>query len=111
MLDHFDQPPKFFTCNKCDNCCEKELKDITSIIWPIVYKEEIPTPHFNKNEIEFLKKNIKNPKFNKINNVFMELNLNTWKKYVDKKKYKYNDLPENLKIKIYYQDLLERCVF
>jgi RecQ family ATP-dependent DNA helicase len=106
VLDHFDQPPKFFTCNRCDNCCEKELTDITPIVWSIVYKEEIPIPNFDKNEIDFLKKNIKHPKFNMINNVFMELNLNTWKMYIDKKKYKYNILPENLKIKIYYQDLL-----
>jgi len=105
VLKHFNQPPKFFTCEMCDNCTEKELKDITPIVWSMFYKEEIPSPQIDENEKKFLKKNIKNPMLNKINNVFLELDLETWKRYIDKKKYKYNEIPSNLRIKIYYQDI------
>jgi superfamily II DNA helicase RecQ len=105
VLKHFNQPPKFFTCSMCDNCTEKELTDITPIVWSMFYKENIKTPQFDKNEIEFIKKNLKNPKYNKINNVFMEMDLITWKKYIDKKKYNLNDIPDNLKIRIFYKDI------
>jgi RecQ family ATP-dependent DNA helicase len=105
VLKHFNQPPKFFTCTMCDNCTEKELTDITPIVWSMFYKENIKTPQFDKNEIEFIKKNLKNPKYNKINNVFMEMDLITWKKYIDKKKYNLNDIPDNLKIRIFYKDI------
>jgi superfamily II DNA helicase RecQ len=105
VLKHFNQPPKFFTCTMCDNCTEKELTDITPIVWSMFYKENIKTPQFDKNEIEFIKKNLKNPKYNKINNVFMEMDLITWKKYIDKKKYNLNNIPDNLKIRIFYKDI------
>jgi RecQ family ATP-dependent DNA helicase len=105
VLKHFNQPPKFFTCSMCDNCTEKELTDITPIVWSMFYKVNIKTPQFDKNEIEFIKKNLKNPKYNKINNVFIEMDLITWKKYIDKKNYNLNNMPDNLKIRIFYKDI------
>jgi len=99
VLKHFNQPPKFFTCNKCDNCCEKELIDITAVVWSNVYKVVIKSPHLNKKQIEYINQNLKNIKYNK-NRVFQEIDLDNWKKYVDFKKYTFENLPDNLKIKI-----------
>ena len=109
VLNHFNQPPKFFTCNKCDNCCEKELTDITPIVWSIYFPsaKQLDTSHLNKHEIEFIKKSLKNPKLNKINNVFCEMDLVNWKNYIIKKKYTYNDLPDNLKVRIYFKDIYD----
>lgn len=109
VLNHFNQPPKFFTCNKCDNCCEKELTDITPIVWSIYFPsaKKLDTSHLNKHEIEFIKKSLKNPKLNKTNNVFCEMDLVNWKNYIIKKKYTYNDLPNNLKVRIYFKDIYD----
>lgn len=48
VLEHFDQLPTFFCCNKCDNCVNNDtLKDITDIVWNINnYFQE-------KNNLEF----------------------------------------------------------
>jgi hypothetical protein len=99
VLKHFNQPPKFFTCNNCDNCCEKELVDITAVVWQYYFKKEYKSPHLNKKQIEYINQNLKNIKYNK-NRVFQEIDLDNWKKYVDFKKYTFENLPDNLKIKI-----------
>jgi superfamily II DNA helicase RecQ len=36
ILEYFNETCDFFTCNNCDNCCEKELIDYTNIIWNLV---------------------------------------------------------------------------
>ena len=115
VLKHFNQPPKFFTCNKCDNCCEKELTDITPLVWSIHFPsaKQLDTSHLNKHEIEFIKKELKNKNFRTsknskiINNVFFEMDLPNWKKYIIIKKYTYEDLPDNLRIRIYYKDIYD----
>ena len=105
VLKHFNQLPKFFTCNNCDNCCEKELTDITPVVWNSCFKKDIPISNLNKSEIEFLKRELKNKKFNITNNVFLEMDLFIWQSYIIKKKYTYENLPDNLRIKIYFKDL------
>jgi len=116
VLTHFNQPPKFFTCNNCDNCCEKELVDITSIIWPIYFQSNkfIKSPNLNENQIIFIKKELKNRNFrskkkgNKIiNNVFLDMDLYIWKNYIIKKQYTYENLPDNLRIRIYFKDIFD----
>ena len=115
VLKHFNQPPKFFTCNKCDNCCEKELTDITPLVWSIHFPsaKQLDTSHLNKHEIDFIKKELKNKNFRTsknskiINNVFFEMDLPNWKKYIIIKKYTYEDLPDNLRIRIYYKDIYD----
>jgi RecQ family ATP-dependent DNA helicase len=97
VLKHFNQPPKFFTCNKCDNCCEYPLIDITGIVWSYFFKKEIKTPHLNKKQIEYIQKNIKKIDYKSI---FSELDLLTWRRYVEEKKFSYESLPGNLRIKI-----------
>jgi ATP-dependent DNA helicase RecQ len=116
VLTHFNQPPKFFTCNNCDNCCEKELVDITSIIWPIYFPSNrfIKSPNLNENQIQFIKKELKNRNFRSkkkgskiINNVFLDLDLYIWKSYIIKKQYTYENLPDNLRIRIYFKDIFD----
>jgi len=118
VLKHFNQPPKFFTCNNCDNCCEKELVDITSIIWPIHFRSNkfIKIPNLNENEIEFVKKELKMKRFRRkeskddpkiINNVFCDLDEQNWKNYILKKQFTYDNLPDNLRIRIYFKDIFD----
>jgi len=97
VLKHFNQPPKFMTCNNCDNCCEKTLVDITAVVWQYYFKKEYKSPHLNKKQIEYILENLK-----KINskNIFSELDLYTWTRYVKEKNFTYEKLPDNLLVKI-----------
>jgi RecQ family ATP-dependent DNA helicase len=97
VLKHFNQPPKFFTCSKCDNCCENPLVDITEVVWTYYFKKELKIPHLNKKQIEYILKNLKriDPK-----SVFSELDLDIWLRYVKEKKFTIENLPDNLRIKI-----------
>lgn len=38
ILEYFNESCSFFTCNNCDNCCERELIDMTDKFWPIIMK-------------------------------------------------------------------------
>ena len=118
VLKHFNQSPKFFTCNNCDNCCEKELVDITPIVWPIHFhmNKFLKTLDLNDNQIKFIKKELKTKKIrfkaykgdSKIlNNVFCELDEQNWKNYIILKKYTYDNLPDNLRIRIYFKDIYD----
>jgi hypothetical protein len=88
---------------------EKELTDITSLVWSIHFPsaKQLNMSHLNKHEIEFIKKSLKSPKLNKTNNVFCEMDLLNWKSYVIKKKYTYDDLPDNLRVRIYFKDIYD----
>ena len=57
ILEYFGQIPKFFCCNNCDNCCERELTDYTKKIKKIVFKNKEIKEIFDNNEIEILEKN------------------------------------------------------
>jgi RecQ family ATP-dependent DNA helicase len=97
VLKHFNQPPKFITCNKCDNCCENPLIDITEVVWGHYFKKEIKSPNLNKKQIEYIIRNLKRIDYK---SVFCELDLNTWLRYVKEKEFTIENLPENLRIKI-----------
>jgi ATP-dependent DNA helicase RecQ len=97
VLKHFNQPPKFFTCNNCDNCCEKELVDITAVVWQYFFKTEIKSPHLNKKQIQYIQENLKNKN---TKNMFSEFDLFTWFRYVKEKNFTYDNLPYNLTVKI-----------
>ena len=97
VLKHFNQLPKFFTCNKCDNCCENPLIDITGVVWTYYFKNEIKSPHLNKNQIDYIIKNLK--RIN-VKSIFSELDLSNWIKYIKEKKFTFENLPDNLRVKI-----------
>ena len=105
VLNHFNQPPKFFNCNKCDNCCRNDLTDITESLFKIIINV------YPKNDLNF--ENIKqNLIAKKLINVFRDKiifanDLKIWYDYIKLKNYKLNNLPENLKVKINIQHLYD----
>ena len=105
VLNHFNQPPKFFNCNKCDNCCRNDLTDITESLFKIIINV------YPKNDLNF--ENIKqNLIAKKLINVFRDKiifanDLKIWYDYVKLKNYELNNLPENLKVKINIQHLYD----
>ena len=121
VLNHFNQPPKFFTCDKCDNCCERELIDITGIVWAYIFNH---SPKLEKNQnleifqVEYIKEKLKNTykPFQKNTSgidIFKELraDLVNWKKYVIKKQFTYDTLPFNLRIRIPLPNLPDKITF
>ena len=42
-----------------------------------------------------------------INNVFCDLDEQNWKNYILKKQYTYDNLPDNLRIRIYFKDIFD----
>ena len=112
VLNHFNQPPKFFTCNKCDNCCEKELIDITSIIWSKEFNTKHPS-HLENFQVKYVKEKLKPFQKNKSGmDSFYELksDLINWKKYIIKKQFTYDTLPFNLRIRISLPNLPNKVV-
>ena len=75
-----------FTCQKCDNCTQYQLIDVSMYIWD----------HYVLNR----------PLNNKIQNIINDRNFNIdtilkdWTLYVKHKNYSLDTLPENLKIKL-----------
>ena len=105
VLNHFNQPPKFFNCNKCDNCCKKDLEDITDTLWKIINND------YSKNDLFFenIKQNLVAKKLiNVVKNKLIFCNdLNIWYNYVKLKKYTQDNLPENMRVKLPIQSLYE----
>ena len=103
VLNYFDQPPKFFNCNKCDNCCRNDLEDITESVWMIMNNI------YPKNDLKFenIKQNLIAKKLIRINNnkSILYNDLSIWMKYIKLKKYTLDNLPKNLRIKLNIQKL------
>ena len=57
ILEYFGQIPKFFCCNNCDNCCERELVDYTHKIKKVVFHQKTWKKTFNQEELDVLQKN------------------------------------------------------
>ena len=57
ILEYFGQIPKFFCCNNCDNCCERELVDYTHKIKKVIFHKKTWEKTFNKEELDVLQKN------------------------------------------------------
>ena len=58
ILEYFGEIPKFFCCNNCDNCCERDLVDYTDRIKMVVFNKKVKpvlfSDIFNKMELEQL---------------------------------------------------------
>ena len=121
VLNHFNQPPKFFTCDKCDNCCERELIDITGIVWEYIFNHPPKlekNQHLEKFQVDYIKEKLKNTykPFQKNTSgidIFKELraDLVNWKKYVIKKQFTYDTLPFNLRIRIPLPNLPDKITY
>ena len=102
VLEYFNESINFFTCNNCDNCCEKELVDMTEIIWPIVMR-------YNVNMItavnEFRTKYLTQvTQFIKDKDKIIELDLVEpllkWKNYIMRKNITLEDIPDKMRLRI-----------
>ena len=97
ILEYFGQIPKFFCCNNCDNCCERELIDYTKKIKKVVFKNKEIKDIFNENELEILEKN-NLVKCYKSNYVLTDV-LKKWKKTLEVNN-KVKNIPEKYNIKL-----------
>ena len=98
ILEYFqERTPKFFCCNNCDNCCERELTDYTDNFLKVMYKKKKIKKIFNEEEIELLKKH---KLINGTNVHSLTDFMKYWKGFIEFKKYKHHKIPEKLKIKL-----------
>ena len=59
ILEYFNEIPKFFCCNNCDNCCDRELIDYTDKIKKVVFGKNVKfTDVFDEKELEILVNNL-----------------------------------------------------
>jgi superfamily II DNA helicase RecQ len=98
ILEYFqERAPKFFCCNNCDNCTEKNLTDYTKKFLKIMYKKKKIKKVFDEDEILLMKKHklINGTSVHSLTD-FMKY----WKGFIEFKKYKHNEIPDKLKIKL-----------
>jgi hypothetical protein len=108
VLEHFDQIPAFFNCDKCDNCCQKDLVDVTDIIWQLKnYTPQIEKENLSNLYFQNIKQNLIAQELIKIikYKVIFNNGLANWVKYVDHKGYNEETLPKKLHVKIPIQQL------
>jgi RecQ family ATP-dependent DNA helicase len=97
VLEHFNQQPTFFCCDNCDNCCNPNLQDITKFILDI---KLLP---LNIKQYLIAYKLIKEL----YGKLMLHTSLNNWLIYIKSKNYTLTTLPENLKIKIVFDQKLD----
>ncbi len=106
VLEHFDQIPKFFCCNKCDNCLKDDLVDVTEHVWEIHHS---PLTKKKKDlNFENIKQNLiaqKLIRYATKDKLILVNSLANWIKFVSKKDYTLDNLPTNLRIRIPIQYL------
>jgi ATP-dependent DNA helicase RecQ len=99
ILEHFGQIPKFFWCNYCDNCCEKNLIDLTDKFINVIFKKKKYSDVFTQDELELIENN--NLIINKGNCIEYLISIKNWIKIVEINKYLEKGLPKKYLIKVY----------
>jgi ATP-dependent DNA helicase RecQ len=123
ILEHFNQVPKFFLCNYCDNCCEKDLTDYTDKFIKVLFnikgnttKSREASSNYKYNEV-FTQKELEmlgekpNDTKNKddyhsllritnTNNIEPLLTIKNWKKIIEANKYLETKIPKKYLIKL-----------
>lgn len=105
VLEHFNQPPKFFNCDKCDNCTREDLDDTTDVVFSLI-NNSLPKNHDIR--FENIKQNLISKKFIKQinkNKYVVDNDLINWQRYVKLKNYDLSNIPDKLRIKIPIQYL------
>jgi superfamily II DNA helicase RecQ len=86
ILEYFNQVPKFFWCNYCDNCCEDKMIDMTNKFIEVIFNKGKYNEVFKPKELELLTKH----------NLIIETNasyyeplitIKNWKKIIEANKY------------------------
>ncbi len=96
ILEYFNQVPKFFWCNYCDNCCEGKMIDLTDKFVDVIFKKKKYNEVFTDKELQMLgeenilslvdkKKSQKPHELIRTNNNHLELLLpmRNWKKIIE----------------------------
>jgi ATP-dependent DNA helicase RecQ len=99
ILEYFGQIPKFFCCNNCDNCCEREMVDFTNKVKSVVFtplKNSIKFPDiFDSDELQTL---IDSDLIAKVGSYYVETqSLKNWKQLLTVNK-KIDCIPDKYKL-------------
>jgi ATP-dependent DNA helicase RecQ len=95
ILNYFGQKPKFFTCNNCDNCCERNLTDITDKLYNFyINKIDSDLIFTDEEKTELITKNIFK------SNLQPTEEINFWLKIITVNKLTLDKIPDKLRIKI-----------
>jgi ATP-dependent DNA helicase RecQ len=94
ILEYFNQVPKFFWCNYCDNCCEYKMVDMTDKFIDILFNKKKYNEIFTEKEIELLDKH------SLLLNGNITLTIKNWKKIIETNKYLEKGIPNKYLIKI-----------
>jgi ATP-dependent DNA helicase RecQ len=97
ILEYFNQVPKFFWCNYCDNSCESKMIDMTDKFVDVLFNKKKYNEVFKESELKMLgeeqiivdKKKQKPHELIRTNNNIMEplLSIRNWKKIIEANKY------------------------
>jgi ATP-dependent DNA helicase RecQ len=101
ILEYFGQISKFFCCNNCDNCKERELFDYTDRIKQVLFDmkgniNDNILSLFTKNEIDIMAGS-NFIKINKFNTITTTLCLENWKQLIIINK-KINNIPNKYRL-------------
>ena len=96
ILSYFGQKPKFFCCNNCDNCCEKNLIDYTDKIYKVtVTGIDMDLIYTDEDKSKFIESGLYHNKFNRLT----ESNeLTFWKKMIRVNNISKSKIPKKLRI-------------
>ncbi len=101
ILEHFGQVPKFFWCNYCDNCCEKNLVDLTNKFIDVLFK----TKKTSKGYEVFTPEELKLAEENNLiicseSRIEYLTSIKNWKKIIEANKYLESKIPKKYLIKL-----------
>jgi RecQ family ATP-dependent DNA helicase len=103
ILEYFNQVPKFFWCNYCDNCCENKLIDMTKKFIDVLFNKKKYTDVFNKKELIITyDNNLLTNKNSYGETIIIEplLTIKNWKKIIESNKYLDKGIPNKYLIKV-----------
>ena len=81
ILEYFGQIPKFFCCNKCDNCSERELYNYTDRVVDVLFNNKKFCDIFSQSELEIMHSS-DFIQINKYKTIGTTISLENWKKLI-----------------------------
>jgi ATP-dependent DNA helicase RecQ len=106
ILEHFGQVPKFFWCNYCDNCCERDLVDLTQKFIDVLFCKngKKSTKGYTYNEV-FTPEELKLAEENNLiivseSRIEYLTSIKNWKKIIEANKYLDTKIPKKYLIKL-----------
>lgn len=98
ILKYFGQNPKVFWCNNCDNCCERNLTDMTDKIYNHLISDiNYDLLFSDEDKQKLIDSKIYELKFNKL---MPSKDLLFWKKILKVNKLDLEKIPDKLRLKI-----------